>query len=306
MTERRFRFALTVDGRDRATLTEMIRKAEDFGFEVIAGVDHIGPPAGVFPMLTWVAQLTSLRVSPMVAANDYRHPVMLAKDCATIDVLSDGRFELGIGTGWIREQYESAGLRYDRGGTRVDRLTESLAVLKGCWTGEPFRFRGKHYQVDLVGSPVPAQRPHPPVLIAGAGRRMLRLAGREADIVGITLTYGHSGFDTFDPAIATSGTHIADQLSWVRQGAGDRFPELELNAMIHRYFESTADAEAYAADSNATSDDVHASPHILVGTTARMVETLQQRRADHGLSYIVIRWPYLDALGPVVSELAGR
>jgi len=305
MPDRPFRFALTVDGRERATLIEMVRKAEDFGFDVIAGVDHIAPPVGVIPLLASVAQMTSLRLSPMVVANDYRHPVTLAKDCATIDVLSEGRFELGIGTGWIKDQYDSIGLDYDRGGRRVDRLVEAVAVIKGCWTGEPFRFVGEHYQVDLVGSPVPVQRPRPPVLIAGAGRRMLRLAGAEADIVGITLTYGHKGFDTFDLAIARSGDNLADQLSWVREGAGDRFADLELNVMIHRYLESETQAVAFAAESNATSDDIHASPHILVGTTAQMVETLQQRRESLGLSYVVVRGVELDAIGPAVSELAG-
>jgi len=307
---RPFRFALTIgDSRDRASFIDTVRRAEDAGFDVLAGVDHIGPPLGVMPMLAMAAEISRLRVSSMVVANDYRHPVLLAKDAATIDVLSDGRFELGIGTGWIKAQYMSAGIPYDSPGVRVDRLEEAIAIIKGCWRDQDFNFRGEHYKVDLIEDrPRPMQEPHPPLLIAGAGPRMLRLAGREADIVGITLTYGHAGFDTFGPAIATSGDRIADQLSYVREGAGDRFSAIELSVMVHQLVAaSDADraAQTIADSSGATKGQVLGSPHLLVGPPERMIDTLVARRERLGLSYVVFRGAHLKYVAPLVSRLAG-
>lgn len=309
MRPRPFRFALTIGGFDnRSSFIEAVRRAEDAGFDVLAGVDHIGPPLGVLPMLAVAAEISRLRVSPMVIANEYRHPVLLAQDAATIDVLPEGRFELGIGTGWIKAHHMSAGFPYERGRVRVDRLAEAITVIKGCWSDPNFEFRGEHYQVDLDGGPLPVQQPHPPLLIGGAGPRLLRLAGREADIVGITLTYGQTGFDTFGAAIATSGDRIADQLSWVREGAGDRFPQLELSVMVHDLV-ATADAdsavETIAGRSGATKSQVLDSPHLLVGPTERMVDTLVERRERLGLSYVVFRGAHLVDASPVVKQLAG-
>jgi probable F420-dependent oxidoreductase len=307
---RRFRFALTIgDSRDRRSFTDTVYRAEDAGFDVLAGVDHIGPPLGVMPMLAVAAEISALRVSSMVIANDYQHPVLLAKDAATIDALSEGRFELGIGTGWIKAQYVSAGIPYDRPGVRVDRLEEAITVIKGCWCDQDFKFKGEHYQVDLVESlPMPMQEPHPPLLIAGAGPRMLRLAGREADIVGITLTYGHTGFDTFVPAIATSGDRIVDQLSWIREGAGDRFSAIELSVMVHHLIgasDANHAAQTVADSSGATKGQVLDSPHILVGPPERMVDTLVERRERLGLSYVVFRGAQFEDVAPVVNRLAG-
>lgn len=310
MPARPFRFALTIgDSRDRSSFVDTIRRAEDVGFDVLAGVDHIGPPLGIVPMLAAAAEISRLRISSMVVANDYRHPVLLARDAATIDVLSEGRFELGIGTGWIESQYASAGIPYDRPRLRVDRLEEAIAVIKGCWGDQHFKFNGKHYQVDLIESlPTPYQQPHPPLLIAGAGPRMLRLAGKEADVVGITLTHGHTGFDTLAPAMATSGDRIADQLSWVREGAGDRFPAIELSAMVHHLVTaSNVDdlALSIADSSGATKGQVLDSPHLLLGPPARMIETLIARRERLGLSYVVFRGVHLEDVAPVVAQLAG-
>lgn len=302
---RAFRFAVTVDGTSRDHLIEMVRRAEGHGFDVIAGVDHVGPPAGVLPMLAAVTQLSPLRVSPMVIANDHRHPVLLAKDAATIDVLSNGRFELGIGSGWIEDHYRALGTSLDPGGIRVERLEEALQIIRGCWSGSPFQHAGRHYQVDVTGSPPPVQQPGPPLLVAGAGPRMLAVAARHADIVGITLTQGHRGFDTFVPAIARSGEHIHDQLRWLRRAAGDRFESLELNVMVHLALPSEARVEAFASESGVEPAQLETSPHILLGPVGKMVETLQQRRDEWGLSYVVVRGPDLALLGPVVERLAG-
>ncbi len=287
----------------------MVRRAEASGFDVISSADHIGQRQAVLPMLSVVTQISSLRVSPMVIANDYRHPVILAKDAATIDVLSGGRFELGIGTGWIESQYKAAGIRYDAPRVRVDRFEEAIAVIKGCWNGTPFTYTGEHYQVTEVTCPQPIQRPHPPLLIAGSGRRMLHIAGREADIVGIApLRPGSTGFDQFGPAMSTSGDRIDAQLGWIREAAGERFDEIELSVMAH-HVETSSDIDETAAKlasaTDATPTQVLDSPHMLLGPPERITETLLVNRERFGISYIVFLGNDFEAIKPVVENLAG-
>lgn len=307
---RPFRFGLSIGGSSsRDDFVATVHKAEASGFEVISSADHIGRRLAVLPMLTAAAEISSLRISPMVMANDYRHPVVLAKDTATIDVLSGGRFELGIGTGWIEEQYNAAGIRYDPPRVRVDRFEEAIAVIKGCWSGEPFSFVGEHYQLDQVTCPRPIQRPHPPLLIAGAGRRMLRLAGREADIVGIApLTSGMAGLDEFGVAVATSGDRIDTQIEWIAETAGGRFDEIELSVMAH-HVEVTPDIDEavakLAAETSTRHEQVRDSPHTLIGPVESLVETLQGNRERYGISYVVFLGDDLEAIRPVVEQLAG-
>ena len=310
MSIRPFRFGLSVGGTSgRDDFVATVKSAEASGFDVITSADHIGRRLAVLPMLAVAAEISSLRISPMVMANDYRHPVLLAKDAATIDVLSDGRFELGIGTGWIEEQYNAAGIRYDPPRTRVDRFEEAIAVIKGCWSGQPFSFNGEHYQLDQVTCPRPIQRPHPPLLIAGAGRRMLRLAGQKADTVGIApLTKGMAGFDEFGTAVATSGDRIDAQLEWISETAGERFDEIELSVMAH-HVEVTADVDEavarLAAETHTTQPQVRGSPHLLIGPVEGLVETLLDHRERYGISYIVFLGDDLEAIRPVVEQLAG-
>jgi probable F420-dependent oxidoreductase len=245
----------------------------------------------------------------MVIANDYRHPVTLAREAATIDVLSDGRFELGIGTGWIKPQYDSIGLAYDDPKTRVDRFEEAIDVIKGCWSGQPFTYTGGHYQLEDATCPTPTQKPRPPILIAGAGPRMLRLAGREADIVGISpLGRKASGFEHFAPAMATSGDRIEDQIGWIRQGAGTRFEEIELSVFAH-HLEITDDVTRTASDLaeewGATQAQVLSSPHTFLGSWDRITESLIERRERYGLSYVVFSSLDIDDVIPAVSRLVG-
>lgn len=310
MGHRPFRFALSFGGSpSRAELVDAIRRAEAAGFEVVASADHISSRHAVMPLLATVAQISHLRVSTMVIANDYRHPVVVARDGASIDILSEGRFELGIGTGWIEEQYRAAGISYDDPKTRVDRFEEAIAVIKGCWGGEPFTYSGEHYDVTQVTCPRPLQQPHPPLLIAGSGRRMLTLAGREADIVGISpLGRIASGFEHFEPAMGSSASRIDEQLDWIRAGAGPRFDEIELSVMAH-HVQLTDDLDAIAADLasewSSTPELVVGSPHVFVGSTRRITETLQERRERYGISYVVFGSADLEAVEPIVGELAG-
>ncbi len=307
---RAFRFGLSVGGSvGRDDFVAAVRRAEDCGFDVIVAPDHIGSRLAVLPMLASAAQVSnSLRVSPMVMANDYRHPVIVAKDAATIDILSGGRFELGIATGWIEDQYQMAGIPYEPPRSRVDRFEEAIAVIKGSWSGEPFNFNGDHYRVDALTCPRPIQRPHPPLLMAGSGPRMLRTAGREADIVSISpLTQGSTGFGKFANDVATSDDRVRAQIGWIRQGAGQRFDAIELSVMAHHVV-ATADADTaaakVAAEVGVTPGEVLSSPHMLIGTAGQLVETLLDRRERYGISYIIFGYNDLAAIQPVVEKLA--
>jgi probable F420-dependent oxidoreductase len=310
MTQRPFRFAISFGGNPtRSELVDAVKRAEDAGFSVVASADHLSSRLAVMPLLSTVAEVSSMRISPMVIANDYRHPAVLARDVATMDILSDGRFELGIGTGWIKEQYEAAGIAYDDPKTRVDRFEEAIQVIKGCWRGEPFTFTGRHYQTEGLTCPQPLQRPHPPLLIAGSGRRMLRIAGREADIVGISpLGSGSSGFEAFEPGMSSSADRIKAQISWISETAGPRFDEMELSVMAHHLAvgnDATAMAAELADSWGTTPDQVLESPHVFLGPTDQIVEVLLERRERYGISYVVFLGAHFELVEPIVERLAG-
>lgn len=306
---RRFRFGLLLGKiTDRAAWLETLRQAEDSGFDILLQGDHLGPGAAPMPALAMAAEATSLRVGSLVLANDYRHPAIVAKDAATIDLLSGGRFELGIGAGWIEDHYRSAGIPFDPPVTRVSRLEEAIQVIKGYWSGAPFEFKGDHYTVAMTGRPRPAQQPHPPLLIAGSGPRLLRLAGRHADIVGITATVGQSGFAGFGTALVEAGRRIDSQLRWIREGANVRFGQLELNVLVHQVTltdDVSAGAELIAEEYGGRPESVLDSPHVLLGTEAEMRDTLIERRERYGVSYIVFPPYAVTAVGGIVSQLAG-
>ena len=185
----------------------------------------------------------------------------------------------------------------------------AIAVIKRCWTGEPFTFEGAQYQVTEVTCTLPVQKPHPPVLIAGAGRRMLGIAGREADVVGISpLGNRASGFEHFGPSMAVSGERIEDQLSWIREGAGARFADIEISVMAH-HPEVTDDvvstAERLASEWGATPDQVLTSPQVFLGSTGQIRDRFLSQRERFGISYVVFASAHLYAVQPVVAELAG-
>src|SRR6266851_1148225 len=192
--------------------------------------DHFGDQFAPFSALMAAANVTkTMRVGSFVIDNDYRHPVVLAKEATTLDLLSGGRFELGIGAGWLRSEYQQAGMVFEPAGVRVSRLEEAIKVLKGLFAGQPLTFAGDHYTItNLNGFPKPAQRPHPPILVGAGSKRMLALAAREADIVGIlpkALPDGTISEEITERLPAT----MAQKVEWVRQAAGERFHELELN-----------------------------------------------------------------------------
>jgi probable F420-dependent oxidoreductase len=290
---------------------------EDLGFSTFLVRDHLvadffgDQPAPLVALASAVALTSRLRLGTMVLAVDYRHPVMLAKEAGTLDLLSGGRLELGLGAGWLRREYECAGLPFDSAGTRIERLEEAIRILTGLFGDAPFSFTGKHYRVaDLSGYPKPAQRPRPPLLIGGGRRRVLTLAGREADVVGILTTSVATG-TVVDDASERLAASVAQKLAWVREGAGARFPDLELSLIPTLVLEE--DRERAASDlikargwSGVTPADVLAMPSVFIGSVERIADEMEERRACYGFSYYVVSDRRLDRAGSLVARLADR
>ena len=309
MSARLFRFAVTVPSVSAGSAwAEKARRVERLGFSVLAVPDHFRDQLAPVPALTAAALATTrLRVGSLVFCNDFRHPVVLAKEAATLDVLSGGRFELGLGAGWLRAEYDQAGISFDAPGTRIERLEESVAIVKGLLAGERVTFTGRHYSIaDLEGRPVPVQRPHPPILIGGGGQRTLSLAAREASIVGFVpraLKDG-SGLDRTDFGEAA----LRQKIQWARAADGDRFDSLELNALIQAVVVSdqrTHTADQLAARFKVARDLVLESPYVLLGTIDEICDTIRQRRERYGISYLTVFERDMEAFAPVVERLAG-
>jgi probable F420-dependent oxidoreductase len=286
----------------------LARKVEDLGYDVLHLPDHFGDQLAPVPaMMAAAAATTTLKVGTLVFDNDYKHPVVLAKEMATIDRLSGGRVEVGLGAGWMRSDYEQSGIPYDPPATRVDRFEEGLTVLKGLLAPGPFSFAGEHYTVtELEGLPRPLQTP-PPIIVGGGLRRMLTIAGREADIVGINPTIPNGAVDA---DAARSGTaELTDQkLEWVRAGAGDRYDDLEINLLTFGCFvtdDRTALADQFAPLFGLTPAQLLEFPHVLAGTVEEICDDLIARRERWDASYIVVQTDALDAMAPVVARLAG-
>jgi probable F420-dependent oxidoreductase len=295
------------DGPSRAAWAAKAGRVEALGYAALLVPDHFVDVLAPIPALVAAAAATTtLRLGTLVLDNDFRHPVVTAKDAATLDVLSDGRMELGLGGGWMVEEYLQAGIPFEAPGVRAGRLEESVRIVKGLFAGEPFSFAGEHYRIDaLAGWPRPVQRPHPPILIGGGGPRLLRLAGREADIVGLApRSRPEGGLDVSD-----IGADATDRkVGWVREAAGERFDRIELSVLSFAT-EVTDDragvAAGIAGEVGATPEMVLASPHLLIGSAEQLADDLVARRERFGISYVTIFEPALEAFAPVVARLAG-
>ncbi|HEY8059897.1 MAG TPA: TIGR03621 family F420-dependent LLM class oxidoreductase, partial [Acidimicrobiales bacterium] len=244
----------------------------------------------------------------MVLANDYRHPVVAAKEAATLDVLSDGRLEFGLGAGWMTTDYEASGIPLDPPGVRIERLAEALTVIKALFADGPVDHDGEHYQVTgLEGTPKPVQRPHPPIVIGGGGPKVLALAAREADIVGLNINLAIGVIDERAGANATDEASQA-KLDVVREAAGDRFDDLELHVRVHAVVvtdDRRGMAELLAPALGISPTAALASPHALAGSVEEIADTLVERRERWGISYLGLSVDGLDAMAPVVARLAG-
>jgi len=307
---RRFRFGTQISfassGHD---WTAKARRVEDLGYATLCVPDHFDDQLAPFPALVAAAAATStLRVGTLVLDNDYRHPLVAAKEAATVDLLSGGRLELGMGAGWLVSDYAQSGLVCDPPGVRIERLEEGLSVVKGLLAGGKFSFAGRHYTVTAhPGTPRPVQRPHPPILIGGGARRILSLAGRHADIVSVNfdLRSGSVG-PVLGPTATAEAT--AEKLGWVRDAAGDRFGDIELSYTVYLTM-VTDDREAVAGGLGSgfglTAAQVLAMPNFAIGTVNQIADELERRRDELGFSYVVVGGECYEAMAPVVARLAG-
>jgi probable F420-dependent oxidoreductase len=298
-----FRFGVNHVTTSAQEWRDVARKAEGLGFDTLIAQDHFGKQLAPLPALVAAAAVTSrLRLATIVLDNDFRHPAAVAKEAATVDVLSNGRFELGLGAGWLQSDYARTGLPFDAPGVRLERLAEAIAICKAFFAEpETMSFRGQHYCVEnLETSPRPVQQPRPPVMIGGRQRRMLSLAGREADIVSISL------LDRRGAGLAEPPT-FAQKVDWVRQAAGERFSEIEIhvNASLVEVGDDHPDAavEQVAARTGQTPEQVRESPATLIGSVDAIVDQLHARREQFGVSYYVVQGRVMDAFAPVIDRL---
>lgn len=304
-----FRFGIQCRGpADREGWRALARKVEDLGWSTLTIADHFDEALAPMPGLMAAADATStLRLGTMVLGNDYRHPVVVAKEAATLDVLTGGRFELGLGAGWMTVDYEAAGIPLDRPGRRIDRLAEAVDVLKGLWAPGPFRYDGEHYCItDLDGRPEPHTPGGPPLVIGGGGERVLRLAGRTAEVVALNVNLKAG---VIDERAFPDGTPAATdrKVAWVRDAAGARADALELQVRVHLAMvtdDRDAVVEELAPGFGLTPDEARATPHALIGSVEQICDQLLAQRERWGISYLGLSADQLDAFAPVIARLA--
>jgi probable F420-dependent oxidoreductase len=245
-----------------------------------------------------------------VLDNDYRHPAILAKEAATLDILSNGRLELGLGAGWAKDEYQQGGMPFDPPGIRVSRLAEAVQVIKGLLAAEPLTFAGTYYTIDqLNGFPKPIQRPHPPILIGASGQRMLALAAREADIIGL-LNGDYSTCIGIDDPLKRSPEAMTEKIQLIRQAAGERFDQIELNMVIAPILTSDRrrGAEQCAREHGwhmVRPEGVLDMPSIFIGSVEEITEQMEERRECYGVSYYIVSDANMDTCAPLVTHLAG-
>lgn len=314
---RPFQFLVGVRGVvDRQTLIERARIAESLGFTGITVHDHLSEGLAPIPVLAAIATATDcLRLYPLVLNNDLRHPAVLAQELATLDLLSNGRAVIGIGAGWHEAEYASAGIPFDAPGVRIDRLLEAIAIIRGLFADGLLTAPGMHYTITaLDGQPKPVQRPHPPFLVGGTRERILRLAARQADIVGLDLRQDRTSLpDAFSDRLDT-------RIGWVRDAAGDRFSDLDINVPrvmgplavsdgslsvardVARHYESATGLVIEPTR-------ILESPYALMGTAGDIVDKLQDVRDRWGINSYLVGWldePDLFEFAPIVEQLSGR
>src|SRR5687768_6859608 len=306
--QRPFRFGVIIDSRTatRADVVTLARRAEQAGVTVILGTDHLGRWA-TLPLLQAAAETTSLRIGTFVLNNDLRHPTVLAQELTTIDAVTDGRLEIGIGAGWNRDEYLAAGLPFDPAPQRVSRMQATVAMLKQAM-GEgriDHEADAAYPAIHQEKLPMAVQRPYPPIMVGGGGPRVLRYAAREANIVAIdprALPGGGS-----DEADVTEAA-VDRKIGWIREAAGDRWGQLEINIGLFEVDPTyhTRSQPPPARSRGISEAEMPSSPHYLVGDTSEMIETLLERRERWGITYLAMRPEHLDLIGEVVRRLSAE
>jgi probable F420-dependent oxidoreductase len=309
-----FRFGLSAArASSRADWQDLAMRAEAAGFDIVHVPDHLDACLPPLAALCTAADVTErLQVGTLVINNDFRHPVLLAREAATVALLTDGRFELGLGAGHMKREYDQAGLAFDAAPLRIARMAESMEIVRRLLDGEELTFAGAHYRIEGHRIyPVPATRPR--LLVGGNGDRLLAVAAERADIVGFT------GFNPGRTGASSAITHftaegLEERIGLVRERAGARFDSLQLHALV-QHVQFTDDRVRAAGDLAArfgdglTADQVLGSPFVLIGTREQMADALRQRRERFGVSYwtVFARLPGreldLDAFAPVIAAL---
>jgi len=306
-----FRFGVSAGAiNDPNEVVALAVRAEELGYDTLAISDHLDDGCAPVVALTAAAMATErIRLATLVLANDFRNPAILAKELATLDIVSGGRLEWGIGAGWKITDYEKGGFTLDRPGIRIARLAESIDIMKRCFADSEFSFQGEHYTIErLDGLPKPVQRPHPPLMIAGGGPKVLGLAGREADIVGINLSLASGNLDA---AAGASGAPAATdtKVAAIHTAAGERFNSLVLQTRIHFVLptdDRTALIDSMAPGFNLSAQEAAEMPHVLVGTADEMCDDIERWRDRWGISYVTWSADAIDTMAPVVERLSGR
>lgn len=307
---RPFRFGILAKAaRPGPEWTRFARAAEADGFDVLLLPDHVRPQLAPFPALAAAAAATStLRLGTLVINTDMRNPLLLAHEAATVDLMSQGRLELGVGAGWARRDYTESGIAWQRGKIRAERCAETITVLRHSWAGERFSFRGTYFDlVDVRGGPHPVQRPLP--LLVGAGSpAMLASAAEHAQILGLARSMA-AGPSAADAARDATAEAVDAKLEIVRSLAGDRFSEIELNVLVVRVVFGDAaqrEATAEAAQHGLTVPEVlHSPQQLFAADVAAACAELRQRRERHGISYVAFREDDLPAAREIVATLRG-
>jgi probable F420-dependent oxidoreductase len=304
-----FRFAVQQgSARSGEAWAALARRTESLGYDVLVMPDHLGSQLSPIAALAAAAAATTrLRVGAFVFANDYRHPLILAREAATLDFLSGGRFEMGLGAGWMTGDYRQLGMTYDPAPRRIDRLEEAIPLIKRLLAGETVTHRGEHYQLDGASVGVEAvQKPRPPLAIGGGGPRMLKLAAREADIVGLV-----PGFDARGRVHVREATETAtaEKIALIREAAGERFERLEINLWLgdaglvgggNSLLRSVMVTARWAPTA------IYGSPYVLYGTLRSTREQLLRRRDQLGISYYTVPSRAMESLAPLVQALSGK
>jgi probable F420-dependent oxidoreductase len=314
---RPFRFLATAkDDVGFAELTALARKAEAIGCSSYVMPDHLIAQAPLIPLAMVAAVTERLRLGTFVLNVCLRHAAVLAQELATLDLLSGGRVDIGLGAGWNKPEHDASGIPFEPIGVRIKRLTETIAILKGAFADEKFSFEGKYYTItDLEGAPKPVQTPHPPIFLGGGGKRLLTLAAREAQIIGLAPRLVPGERITLDARSITAAA-TEQKIGWIRDAAGDRFDELELNTYPTAGPVVVTDnprAEArrradeireHTGGAELTVDEILDSPHVYIGSVKDLTNKFIDLRERFGISSFLI--DDLDALAPVVEALAGR
>jgi probable F420-dependent oxidoreductase len=320
-----FQFGVMCATGDTAqSVKDKARKVEDLGYfsllyndhyagpgPAMDGANHAPQPIASIPAVTLAADVTTtLRLGFRVLCADYHNPIVLAKELATMDVFSEGRIEVGIGAGWIKNEYEAMGVAYDKPSERIARLDDYLTILKAIFSGEQVDVKGQHgvSASGFSGSPLPVQRPWPPIAVGGGGRKILGLGGRQADIVAFNIN-NRAGMISSEGMQLSTAAATLEKVGWVKDGAGERFDDITLE--IGAYFslvtpDAGGAAPMFADMMGISPEEVLKHPHALIGSVDEIADSIEQRREEYGFSYVTVLETLVDDFAPVVAKLAGK